>query len=121
MAALKGVDHAAEIARAERLARMMDSRFSLFGIRFGWDAIFGLVPGLGDLVVVAPSAMMIWRAHRLGLPRSVIVRMAGNTALDYVLGSVPVLGDIFDVAFKANLRNAGLMREGLRKSASGGA
>lgn len=109
------MDRQAEIARLDRLAEMLDSRYRIpvFGWRFGWDAILGLVPGAGDLLMTLPSAYLVWRAHKLGLPRSAIVAMVGNVALDTVAGSVPVLGSIFDVAFKANRRNFALMRRHL--------
>ncbi len=109
------MDRQAEIARLDRLAEMLDSRYRIpvFGWRFGWDAILGLIPGAGDLLVTLPSAYLVWRAHKLGLPRSAIVVMVGNVALDTVAGSVPVLGSIFDVAFKANRRNFALMRRHL--------
>ena len=109
------MDRQAEIARLDRLADMLDSRYRIpvFGWRFGWDAILGLVPGVGDVLVTLPSAYLVWRAHKLGLPRSAIVSMVGNVALDTVAGSVPILGSIFDVAFKANRRNFALMRRHL--------
>lgn len=106
-------DHAADIARIDRLARLLDSRYRLFGIRFGLDSIVGLVPGIGDFLVAAPSAWMIWKAHRSGVPGTTLAKMAGNTAVDFALGSVPVVGDILDIGFKANLRNAQLLRDGL--------
>lgn len=100
----------AEIARLDHLARLLDSRFSVLGFRFGWDGIASIVPVLGDATTLLPSAYLIWRAHKLGLPPSVLRRMAGNTALDFVGGSVPVLGTVFDLLFKANLKNMALLR-----------
>ncbi len=103
-----------ELARLEHLARLLDSRFSILGIRFGFDALLGLVPGVGDTAALAPSLWMIWRGHRMGLPRRHLIRMALNTGLDYGLGIVPLIGDVFDVAFKANLRNAAILRTHLQ-------
>ena len=102
----------AEIARLERLAGRMDSAFRIPGtrIRMGWDSIVGLVPGLGDAAAMAPGLYIIWRAHRLGVPTSTLTRMGVNSAFDWAIGSIPLLGDIFDVGFKANLRNAALIR-----------
>ncbi len=111
-------DHRAEIEKLDRLADLLDSRYRIpvFGWRFGWDAILGLVPGVGDVAAALPSAYLIWRAHQLGLPRSAIVDMAGNVALDTVVGSVPILGSVFDVAFKANRRNFAVMRRHLNEA-----
>lgn len=103
--------YATELARIDRLSRLLDARFSFMGIRFGYDALLGLVPGLGDALAAAPSGWMIWRAWRLGLPHAVLVRMMANWGIDFAVGSVPLLGSVFDVAFKANLRNARLLRQ----------
>ncbi len=102
----------AEIARLDRMAQMLDAQFRipLIGYRFGYDALLGLVPVFGDALAAAPSAWMIHRAHRLGMPTGGLVRMAGNVGVDFVFGSVPVLGSVFDVVFKANLRNMALLR-----------
>ncbi|WP_373352991.1 DUF4112 domain-containing protein [Pseudoroseicyclus sp. CXY001] len=111
------VDHAAELARLEKVARLLDARWRIFGVPFGLDSLIGLVPGVGDTVVLAPSAWMIWRARELGLPRHQIAKMMINTGVDYVVGLVPVLGDLFDLGFKANLRNAAILRAHLTKTA----
>ncbi|MEM5471763.1 DUF4112 domain-containing protein [Hoeflea sp. AS60] len=104
-----------ELVRLDRLARTLDSRFVLPGtsIRFGLDTIVGLIPGIGDTLMAAPSAWMIWRGHKMGVSKWHLARMAGNTGLDYVIGAIPIIGDIFDVGFKANLRNVAILREQL--------
>jgi hypothetical protein len=109
------IDRQAEIERLDRLADLLDSRYRIpvVGWRFGWDAILGLVPVVGDLAVTLPSAYLVYRAHKLGLPRSALLGMVGNVALDTVAGSVPILGSVFDVAFKANRRNFALLRRHL--------
>jgi hypothetical protein len=108
----------AEIARLDRLADLLDSRFRIpgTGIRFGLDGLLGLVPGIGDTLVLLPSAWLVWRASRLGLPRRDIARMATNTGIDYAVGLVPILGDIFDVAFKGNRRNIAILRAALERT-----
>ncbi len=110
-------DRQNEIRRLDRLARMLDAKFKmpLFGFRFGWDGIVGLIPGLGDMVTTVPAALIIYRAHQLGLPRHIIARMAGNTAVDTVFGSIPLLGSVFDVYYKSNLRNIALIRKHLER------
>ncbi|MEM9639208.1 MAG: DUF4112 domain-containing protein [Pseudomonadota bacterium] len=104
-----------EIEELDRLSRMLDSRFRVPGtrIRFGWDALLGLLPGLGDVAALGPSVYLIYQGHRLGARRLTLIRMTANTALDFFIGSVPVVGDVFDLAFKANLRNVALLRKDL--------
>ena len=101
------------IARLERLADGLDSRYRVPGtsIRFGWDSILGLVPGLGDVAALAPAGYIWMEAHRMGAPNAVKARMAANIGLDWVVGTVPVIGDLFDVGFKSNRRNVALLRE----------
>lgn len=101
-----------ELERLDRLARMLDARFGLPGTRFsfGWDSILGLVPGIGDALTFAPSAWLVWRANELGVPRTTLAKMAFNTGVDTVIGAIPIVGDLFDAAFKANLRNVELLR-----------
>jgi len=104
-----------ELETLNRLAKTLDSRFRLPGtsIRFGLDTLIGLVPGIGDTLVAAPSAWIIWRGHRMGIGKRHIARMVANSAADYVIGLVPVIGDLFDVGFKANLRNVAILQEQL--------
>ncbi|WP_432254268.1 DUF4112 domain-containing protein [Limimaricola sp. AA108-03] len=114
------IRHAEELARLDRLAHLMDARFKLFGFRFGYDSLLGLIPGIGDTISLAPSAWLVWRAHQLGVPKRKIGRMAVNTGVDYVVGSIPVIGDLVDFGFKANLRNAAILREHLEREAGAG-
>jgi hypothetical protein len=106
---------ATELDRLDRYAWMLDSALRLpGGIRVGLDGIIGLVPGLGDAVSGLLSAYIVLEAHRLGASRSVIARMCANIFFETVLGSIPLLGDIFDIAFKANVRNVLLLRRHLQ-------
>jgi len=109
-----------ELARLETLADWLDTRFRIPGtsIRFGLDGLIGLVPGLGDLAMLAPAFYLIGRAASLGAPLHVLARMLVNTALDLVIGAIPVVGDIFDVAFKANRRNTALLARFLERKAA---
>lgn len=107
-----------EIEKLDRLSTLLDSRFRIPGtpIRFGWDSILGLVPGAGDLASLGPSAYLIYKGYRLGARKRTILRMSANTGLDFVVGAVPLLGDVFDLVFKANNRNFALLRKELADS-----
>lgn len=99
-----------------RWAVLLDSAFRVPGtrIRFGFDAIVGLVPGLGDLTTPAFAVLLLLQAVRMRLPAIVQARMVLNAALDVVMGLVPILGDAADVGFKANLRNLALLERHAR-------
>lgn len=96
----------------EILAQWMDSIFEIpgLGLRFGLDAIIGLIPGVGDTLTSLASLYILNAARRYGVPRVTMARMALNLAIDYIFGFVPVLGDAFDVYWKANLKNVELLR-----------
>lgn len=101
----------AALRRARSLARLLDSAFRLPGTRwrFGWDVLIGLVPGIGDLIMAAASVYIIRLAGELGVPLLIRLRMLANVLLDFIVGSVPLAGDLFDAGFKANLRNVALI------------
>jgi len=109
------VDVDAELARIEKLVGLLDNWFAIPGtnVRIGLDSIVGLIPGVGDTVMLLANVHVVERLSRLGLPGTVRLRMYGNVLLDLVVGAIPVLGDIFDVAFKSNLRNLALARRHL--------
>ena len=92
-------------------ARLLDSAFEVPGTsyRIGLDPILGLVPGIGDLVSPLFTIGILWQGRDLGLPRVVQVRMLGNVLLDALVGAVPLLGDLFDFAWKANEKNYALL------------
>lgn len=93
------------------LARLLDNRFVIPGtnLRFGLDSILGLVPGIGDGISAALSLYILSRAKALGAPDALLAKMGWNVALDMALGSFPIVGDIFDLAFKANLKNVRML------------
>ncbi|MCO6387121.1 MAG: DUF4112 domain-containing protein [Aliihoeflea sp.] len=105
-------DHARELDEVRRLAKLLDTRWKIpgIGVRFGIDPVLGLIPGAGDLVAGAISTYVIVKAHRLGVPKSMLVKMAGNVAVDTVVGSVPILGSVFDLFYKASTRNLRLLQ-----------
>ncbi len=101
-----------QVHELERLGQVLDSAFAISGtpFRIGLDGILGFIPGVGDTMGAALSTYIIFKAARLGIPKRVLLRMAGNVALETVVGMVPIAGDIFDIAWKANIRNLALLR-----------
>jgi hypothetical protein len=106
---------ATDIARAETIAKLMDSQFEIAGIKFGADALIGLIPVAGDAIttIIGMYPLMIARKHNLG--GVVIGRMLLNLGIDFAVGSVPLLGDAFDVWSKANLKNVALLKKAAEK------
>jgi Domain of unknown function (DUF4112) len=103
------------LERLRVTARLFDQAFAVPGTkwRFGVDALFGLVPGLGDLAgaVVAVYALHVARIFRA--PASVQLHMLGNITVDALVGTIPVIGDLFDFFFKAQTRNLALLEQWL--------
>lgn len=101
-----------ELASLARLSRILDAAIRVPGtdIRVGLDPILGLVPGLGDWAGALGSGYILLRAASLGAARPTLLRMAANIGVDFMAGSVPVLGDIFDLGWRANERNMVLLR-----------
>ena len=100
-----------DLDRLRGLARRMDTAFKipLIGVRVGWDSILGLIPGVGDVLALAPAGYIVKEAHRLGVPASVLARMGTNVGIDLAIGAIPLVGDLFDVGWKANTRNVELL------------
>jgi hypothetical protein len=107
----------AAMARITMMAKVMDSLVALpgTGLRVGVDAVLGLVPVLGDLISQAIATYIIWEARQLGVSKVTLWRMVGNTLIDTVVGAVPIAGDVFDVAFRANMKNLRLLQRHLEK------
>lgn len=115
---MKNAGNAPDIRDIEFLAVLLDSRFRVpfTRFRFGLDPVLGLIPGIGDAAMAVPACYILYRAHRLGARRRVLARMAWNIAVDFAVGTIPVLGDLFDAAFRANLRNLALLRRELAEN-----
>jgi len=114
-------DAAARLARLRWLARLMDAQFVLPGtrFRFGVDALIGLAPVAGDVLTGLLSLYVVWEARNLGAPPALLARMLGNVAIEVAGSAVPVLGDLFDAAFKANLRNVALLEGWMARGRQG--
>ena len=113
--AAPSLDAASRLRRLRQLAWLIDGAFSLPGtrFRFGLNSVIGLLPVGGDAVLGAISLFIVYEAAQLGVPRAKLARMVANVALETVGGSVPILGDLFDMALKANLRNIAIIEEHL--------
>jgi hypothetical protein len=109
---------AARLAHIKRLAWLVDGAFRLpfTRFRFGLNSVIGLAPGAGDALLGLVSLYIIYQASTLGVPRPILARMFFNVALEVVAGSIPLLGDLFDMALKANLRNIRLLEAHLRST-----
>ena len=105
----------ARLANLRRLAWLIDGAFALpfTRFRFGLNSLIGLAPAAGDAILAGISLYIVNEARLLGVPGPLLGRMLGNVAIEAVAGSVPLLGDLFDVAFKANLRNLAIIEEHL--------
>ena len=101
----------ARLKRVRVLSRLLDEQFRIPGTtqRIGLDGLLGLIPGVGDAAGALLSAYILYEAIRLGTPTSVLLRMVANIGIDTVVGAIPVAGDIFDIAWKANKKNAALL------------
>lgn len=109
-------DHT-DTADIEKLAELLDTKWVLPGTtwRFGLDSVIGLVPGIGDAVTTLMGAYIIVRARELGAPLHLQAAMVGNLAIDTLVGAVPLVGDVFDFAFRSNAKNVRLLKRHLDK------
>jgi hypothetical protein len=111
------MSHEERLEQVRWLAGLMDDRYVVPGtrVRFGWDSILGLFPGLGDALTSIISLLIVHHAWQTGVSPLTLARMIGNVAADFLLGSIPFVGDLLDVAFKANRRNARLLEQHLKR------
>jgi hypothetical protein len=115
-----GMTHQQRLDQVRTLARLMDDQFVVPGtnFRFGWDSILGLFPGLGDVLTSAVSLLIVHHAWQTGASKLTLARMLGNVGVDFLVGAVPVVGDAFDVVWKANRKNARLLERHLHTQAA---
>lgn len=109
----------AALGRMQTVANLLDTAFVIPGTRqrVGIDAVIGLIPGLGDILTTILSSYVIWEARNLGVSRLALARMLTNLAVHAAIGSVPVIGDMFDAFFRVNQRNMRIVRAQLERTA----
>lgn len=98
-------DRLHKLRRMRNIASIMDAQFNVMGFKIGLDSVIGLIPWLGDVIAAIIAAYIIFEAYTIGIPKEIIAKMMGNVVLDMVIGGIPIIGDVFDILFKANLRN----------------
>lgn len=101
----------ADTSDIRQLAEWLDTRFEIPGtkIRFGFDSIIGLIPGIGDIATTILGAYIVIRARELGAPPLLQARMVLNLMIDTLAGAIPLPGDLFDLAFKSHVRNVRML------------
>jgi hypothetical protein len=106
------------VTRISLLAQVLDSAVPIPGTNrtIGIDPLLGLIPVIGDAVSAALSSYIIWEAKQLGIPRWKLARMVGNVAVDTAVGAVPLVGDLFDLAYKSNRRNLHIVLDHLAQT-----
>ena len=104
-----------KLLRLKRLSHNLDEAFTIPGTerKIGIDPIIGLIPGGGDLIGGALSIYIMHAGIRMGMPRSVIIQMFGNIALEFIIGCIPIIGDLFDAMWKSNQRNVKLIEDSI--------
>jgi Domain of unknown function (DUF4112) len=109
------------VTRLDALATLMDAAFIIPGTntRMGLAGIIGFIPGIGDLIGGAISSYIVWEARQLGAPTWLIARMMLNVMIETGVGAVPILGDMFDILFRANLKNVALLKQYLARQGIG--
>ena len=107
-----------KLNRLRVIAKFMDSGWGIpfTKVRFGADAVAGLIPGFGDAGAALVSLYIVLEARKLGAPNHLLVKMLANVAIDTGLGTIPVVGDIFDVLFKSNIKNIDLLHDFIHKN-----
>ncbi len=106
-------DFKKHLQTAAFLTRLLDTQFSILGIRFGIDPIFDLIPGFGSAVSALLSAYILLLAYEAGAPPRIFFRMLWHIVVDYLLGLFPFVGIVFDLMYKANVKNIELLRQHL--------
>lgn len=117
MSNLTQIETEKRVKKIARIVGLLDDSFSIpiLNIKFGFDALIGLFPAVGDILTALISLYLVWSSSKLGISKSTVLKMLWNIALDTLIGSIPLLGDLFDLTFKANRKNYNLLIEKLEK------
>lgn len=112
---------ARRLRRLDRLARLLDESIRIPALRYriGYDALIGLLPGIGDAAGLLIGTYVVIEAARFRVPRSTLLRMVANVAIEAAVGTIPLIGDVFDATYKSNLRNVRLLRQRLDRPGEG--
>lgn len=112
-------DDASGLSRAAKIADLLDTRFVIPGtpIRFGWDTILGLLPGIGDSIALILASAIVFEARARGARKRVLFKMLLNMGIDWLFGLVPIVGDVADLFFKSNARNLKLLEAEMARMA----
>ncbi|MGB7325255.1 MAG: DUF4112 domain-containing protein [Rubripirellula sp.] len=106
--------------RADSFARLMDDAIEIpvLGIRLGWDSILGFIPGVGDVAGLLSHGFLIVQAHRAGARKRFFLWLLLYALIDFIVGVIPVFGDIFDIFWKSNRRGAAMLRKEIEHQAA---
>ena len=112
-----GTDAAAVRQRVEAMEKLLERSLTIPGtkIPIGLDALAGLIPVAGDLITAAMGAWIVWEGRNLGMPKWQLWRMAATVGFDTAIGAVPLVGDVFDFAFRSNSKNLRIIKRHLDK------
>ena len=112
-----GSDATAVRQRVEAMEKLLERSLTIPGTRIpiGLDALAGLIPVVGDLITAAMGAWIVWEGRNLGMPKWQLWRMAANVGFDTAIGAVPLVGDVFDFAFRSNSKNLRIIKRHLDK------
>lgn len=111
----RGTSREQTMRRLQYISHLFDDAVRVPGtkVTLGWDAVLGLVPVLGDSVTTVVSSYFLWEANRLGVRKRTMFKMLGNVLLDFTVGTIPLVGDLLDVTWRANRRNMKLLQKEL--------
>ncbi|WP_235862098.1 DUF4112 domain-containing protein [Roseovarius litorisediminis] len=103
--------------RLKHVAQRLDALFRIPGTKLtvGLDNLLGFIPVIGDAAAMAPALWLVWKARQLGATPGALAYMMFNLVIDFVIGSIPLIGDLFDIAYNANVRNINLLEVNLAR------
>ncbi len=102
-----------ELLEAQKMANVLDTAIKVpfTPFKFGLDSIVGLIPGIGDALMLVAALRIVWLGKKMGMPKPLIKKMVRNSAIDFGIGFIPFVGDLVDFFYKANRANVKLMEK----------